>query len=152
MSSFLSPKFGAQPTHSLGNYQDFSNSLLARQELFTCVVGDVLDKLERYHQFLPPQIQPLRSDMVVIGRAMPVLSVDVFVEKLAGTANPLMAKPFGLMLEALDDLKPGEVYLNTGSSPRNALWGELMSTRAMKLGAAGAVLDGYTRDTTGILQ
>jgi regulator of RNase E activity RraA len=125
---------------------------LARQELFTCVVGDVLDKLERYHQFLPPQIQPLRSDMVVIGRAMPVLSVDVFVEKLAGTANPLMAKPFGLMLEALDDLKPGEVYLNTGSSPRNALWGELMSTRAMKLGAAGAVLDGYTRDTTGILQ
>jgi regulator of RNase E activity RraA len=125
---------------------------LARQELFTCVVGDVLDKLERYHQFLPPQIQPLRSDMVVIGRAMPVLSVDVFVEKLAGTANPLMAKPFGLMLEALDDLKPGEVYLNTGSSPRNALWGELMSTRAMKLGAAGAVLDGYTRDTVGILQ
>jgi len=125
---------------------------LARRELFTCVVGDVLDKLGRYHQFLPPQIQPLRPDMVVIGRAMPVLSVDVFVEKLAGTANPLMAKPFGLMLEALDDLKPGEIYINTGSSPRNALWGELMSTRATKLGAAGAVLNGYTRDTLGILQ
>ena len=124
---------------------------LARRELFTCVVGDVLDKLGRFHQFLPPQIQPLRPDMVVIGRAMPVLSVDVFVEKLEGTANPLMAKPFGLMLEALDDLKPGEIYINTGSSPRNALWGELMSTRAIKLGAAGAVLDGYTRDTHGVL-
>lgn len=125
---------------------------IARKELFTCVVGDVLDKLGRFHQFLPPQIQPLRPDMVVIGRAMPVLSVDVFVEKLEGTANPLMAKPFGLMLEALDDLKPGEIYLNTGSSPRNALWGELMSTRAIQLGAAGAVLDGYTRDTHGVLR
>jgi regulator of RNase E activity RraA len=125
---------------------------LARQELFTCVVGDVLDKLGRFHQFLPPQIQPLRPDMVVIGRAMPVLSVDVFVEKIEGTANPLMTKPFGLMLEALDDLKPGEIYLNTGSSPRNALWGELMSTRALKLGAAGAVLDGYTRDTHGVFR
>jgi regulator of RNase E activity RraA len=125
---------------------------LARRELFTAVVGDVLDKLGRYHQFLPPQIQPLRPDMVVIGRAMPVLSVDVFVEKLEGSANPLMAKPFGLMLEALDDLKPGEVYLNTGSSPRNALWGELMSTRATKLAAAGAVLNGYTRDTLGIFK
>src|ERR1044072_9271968 len=92
---------------------------LAKKELFTCVVGDVMDNLGRYHQFLPPQIQALREDMVVIGRAMAVLSVDVFVEKIVGTANKLMAKPFGLMLEALDDLKPGEVYLNTGSSPRN---------------------------------
>lgn len=123
---------------------------LAKHELFTCVVGDVMDKMGLYHQFLPPQIQPLREDMVVIGRAMPVLSVDVFLEKMEGSANPLMQKPFGLMLEALDDLKPGEIYLNTGSSPRNALWGELMSTRALQLGAAGAVVNGYTRDTLGI--
>ncbi|HTV59394.1 MAG TPA: RraA family protein [Verrucomicrobiae bacterium] len=125
---------------------------LIRNELFTCVVGDVMDKLELQHQFLPPAIRPLRNDMVVIGRAMPVLSVDVFVEKVSGTANPLMEKPFGLMLEALDALKPHEVYLNTGSSPRNALWGELMSVRARKLGAAGAVLNGYSRDTKAILE
>jgi regulator of RNase E activity RraA len=82
---------------------------------------------------------------------MPVLSVDVFEERIPGTANPLLAKPFGLMLEALDDLRPNEVYINTGSSPRNALWGEMMSTRAMKLGASGAVLNGYSRDTRRIL-
>jgi len=35
---------------------------------------------------------------------MPVLAVDVFAEKIAGAANKLMDKPFGLMLEALDDL------------------------------------------------
>src|SRR4051812_2357960 len=124
---------------------------LARRELFTAVVGDVMDKLGLRRQFLFPQIQPLRQDMVVIGRAMTVLEADVFAERVDDTANPLMKKSFGLMLEALDDLKPGEVYICTGSSPTYALWGELMSTRAMKLGAAGAVVDGYSRDTRGIL-
>ena len=124
---------------------------LARRELFTAVVGDVMDKMDLLHQFLPPEIQPLRDDMVIIGRAMPVLSVDVFAERVTGSANKLMEKSFGLMLEALDDLKPNEIYLNTGSSPRNALWGELMSTRARILGAGGAVVNGYSRDTNGIL-
>jgi regulator of RNase E activity RraA len=125
---------------------------LIQRELFTCVVGDVMDKIDLQHQFLPPQIQPIRGDMVVIGRAMPVLSVDVFAERTAGSANPLMNKSFGLMLEALDDLRKNEVYVNTGSSPRNALWGELMSTRARKLGSRGAVLNGYVRDTKTILE
>jgi hypothetical protein len=66
---------------------------MVQRELFTCVVGDVMDKLDLQHQFLPPQIQPLRQDMVVIGRAMPVLSVDVFAEKISGSANKLMEKP-----------------------------------------------------------
>jgi regulator of RNase E activity RraA len=124
---------------------------LVQRELFTGVVGDVMDKLDLQHQFLPPQIQPLRQDMVVLGRAMPALSVDVFAERIAGSANRLMDKSFGLMLEALDDLRKNEVYVNTGSSPRNALWGELMSTRARKLGSRGAVLNGYVRDTKAIL-
>jgi regulator of RNase E activity RraA len=126
--------------------------VLIQRELFTCVVGDVMDKIDLQHQFLPPQIQPIRRDMVVLGRAMPVLSVDVFAERTSGSANPLMNKSFGLMLEALDDLRRNEVYVNTGSSPRNALWGELMSTRARKLGSRGAVLNGYVRDTKAILE
>ena len=125
---------------------------LIQRELFTCVVGDVMDKIDLQHQFLPPQIQPIRRDMVVIGRAMPVLSVDVFAERTSGSANPLMNKSFGLMLQALDDLRRNEVYVNTGSSPRNALWEELMSTRARKLGSRGAVLNGYVRDTKTILE
>jgi regulator of RNase E activity RraA len=125
---------------------------LIQRELFTCVVGDVMDKIDLQHQFLPPQIQPIRRDMVVLGRAMPVLSVDVFAERTSGSANPLMNKSFGLMLEALDDLRRNEVYVNTGSSPRNALWGELMSARARKLGSRGAVLNGYVRDTKAILE
>jgi regulator of RNase E activity RraA len=125
---------------------------LVREELFTAVVGDVMDKMGLIRQFLPPQIQPLRDDMVVVGRAMTVLQADVFAEKTDSGVNELMRKPFGLMLEALDDLKPNEVYVCTGASPCYALWGELMSTRAMKLGAAGAILNGYSRDTKAILE
>lgn len=125
---------------------------LCKAELFTAVVGDVMDKMGYTHQFLPPQIKPLTSQMVVIGRAMPVLEADCFEETAPLSKNPVMHKPFGLMMEAMDDLKSGEVYICTGSSLAYALWGELMSTRAMQLGAAGAVVDGYSRDTNGILK
>ena len=125
---------------------------IARRELFPAVVGDVMDKIGLLHQFLPPAIRPLRDDMVLLGRAMPVLEADVFIEVSAGQGDGVMAQPFGLMFRALDDLQPNEVYISSGASLRYALWGELMSTRAMRLGAVGAVLDGFSRDTSGILQ
>ena len=121
---------------------------LMRRELFTAVVGDVMDAVGLVRQFLPPEVQPLRDDMVVAGRAMPVLEAD-WTERDAGSMDD--EGPFGLMFEALDDLGPNEVYICTGASPTYALWGELLSTRAIKLGAAGAVLDGFSRDTRGIL-
>ena len=123
---------------------------MAKEELFTALVGDVLDKLGYLHQFLSPSVKPLRSEMVVIGRAMPVLEADVFSESEANSKNPLMKQPFGLMFEALDDLKQNEVYICSGSSPSYALWGGLMSTRALRLKAAGVVVDGYSRDTNEI--
>lgn len=125
---------------------------IAKKELFTALVGDVLDKLGYLHQFVSPDIKPLRSDMMLIGRAMPVLEADVFIEAAEQTNLELMKKPFGLMFEALDGLKENEVYICSGSSPRYALWGGLMSTRAIKLKAAGAVMDGYSRDTPEILR
>lgn len=124
---------------------------IAKKELFVALVGDVLDKLGYQHQFLPPSIKPLNSDFVLIGRAMTVLEADVFDEVVEGTNNPIMKKPFGIMFEALDSLREDEVYICTGSSPRYALWGGLMSTRAIKLGAAGAILHGYSRDTNEVL-
>ena len=123
---------------------------IAKKELFTALVGDVLDKLGYQHQFLPPALKPLNKNMVVIGRAMPVLEADVFAESITNSSNPLMSKPFGMMFEALDSLQQDEVYICTGSSNPFALWGGLMSTRAIKLGAAGAVVDGYSRDTNEI--
>ncbi|CCN47169.1 putative Demethylmenaquinone methyltransferase [Vibrio nigripulchritudo MADA3029] len=129
------------------------NALFTRikEELFSAVIGDVMDKMGYTQQFFPPYLTTLRRDMVIAGRAMTVLEADVFEEVSSESANPIMAKPFGLMFEALDSLKPNDVYVCTGSSPDYALWGGLMSTRAIKLGAAGAILDGYIRDSNEIL-
>jgi regulator of RNase E activity RraA len=122
---------------------------IMRRELYSAVIGDILDKMQWYHQFLPPTIRPLKDGMVLAGRAMPVLEADMFTGSLANE-NEFLKKSFGLMLEALDDLKKNEVYLCSGSSPSYALVGELMCTRMQVLGAAGAVANGFHRDTKGI--
>lgn len=122
-----------------------------KKHLFTAVVGDIMDQLGYQNQFLNPKIKPLREDMIVIGRAMPVLEADT-LDNTTTSSNVALSKPFGLMLEALDQLQENEIYLCTGGSPTYALWGELMSTRAIQCGATGAVLNGYSRDTRGILK
>jgi regulator of RNase E activity RraA len=133
----------------MSNTLESDNKMLSsiKNELFSAVIGDVMDKMDLRNQFLPPQIQPLRDDMVLVGRAMTVLVQNI--HDSADTQDPKQA--YGLLFEALDNLKPNEVYICTGAAPDYALWGELMSTRAMKLGAVGAVVDGYSRDTPGIL-
>jgi regulator of RNase E activity RraA len=124
---------------------------IARKELFPALLGDVLDKMGYLHQYVTPAVKPLSPTMVVIGRAMPVLEANVLGEIITDTHNPLLKIPFGLMFDALDDLRPNEVYICSGAAPEFALWGGLMSTRALQLGAAGAVLNGYSRDTNEIL-
>jgi regulator of RNase E activity RraA len=125
---------------------------LLRTRLFPAVVGDILDAMGFLRQFLSPTIRPLRPEMVVIGRAMPVLEANCFAATEPQGQSALSRKPFGLLFEALDDLKAGEVYVATGCAPQFALWGGLMTTRALHLKAAGAVLDGWSRDTPEVLQ
>lgn len=131
---------------------DVDNITFYCRELFSAVIGDVMDLLGYTRQFLPPAIQPLREEMVVCGRAMPVLEADDDGGEGPDRANAMLNQPFGLMLRALDDLQPGEVYICSGASPRYALWGELMSAAARNRGAVGAVVNGYSRDTRGILE
>ena len=120
---------------------------LMKADLYSAVIGDILDQMERYRQFLPPEIRPVLPEMILCGRAMPVLERDLPAPgmKMPGEG------PFGKMLDALDDLKPGEIYLCTGASPDYALVGEIMCTRMQVLGAAGTLCDGFHRDTNGIL-
>ena len=101
-----------------------------------------MDRMGYRQNFLPPQIRPIEPSMVVLGTAAPAI-----VEDYPGTNEG----PFGRLLEALDALKEGDVYITNGGATPYALWGELMSTRATHLKAAGCVLNGYHRDTEGIL-
>ncbi|MCR9100774.1 MAG: RraA family protein [bacterium] len=115
---------------------------IIREQLYTPVMGDILDQLGCYHQFLPREIQPMTLDMKVVGRAMPVLFCDVYGEQ---------PKPFGYMTESLDDLRPGEVFVATGSQSC-AVWGEIMTATARMRKAVGAVVNGPHRDTPRVLE
>lgn len=114
-----------------------------RDALYTAVVGDVLDRFGRYHQFLPRAVHPLRPEMKLLGRAMPVVMVDVRGEQ---------ATPFGKLTEALDQLQPGEVYVGSLPSQACACWGEILTATAKQRGAVGAVVDGPHRDTPKVLE
>lgn len=114
-----------------------------QQQLYTPVVGDILDTLGCYHQFLPANIRPLLPTMKLAGRAMPVLMIDVYGPQ---------QKPFGLLTEALDQLEEGEIYLAAGGTGRCAYWGELLTATARTRGAVGAVVAGWHRDTPQVLE
>lgn len=114
-----------------------------KERLYTPVVGDILDTMGYYHQFLPQEIRPLRDDMKLAGRAMTVLMIDVYGPQ---------KKPFGYLTEALDQLQENEVYIATGGSRRCAYWGELLTATARVKKAAGAVVNGWHRDTPQVLE
>jgi hypothetical protein len=41
---------------------------IVERDLFSCVVGDIMDQLKLYHQFLPPQIRPLHNVVAPLAR------------------------------------------------------------------------------------
>lgn len=138
--------------------KDKDEELLAliKEKLYTPVVGDILDQMGYCHQFLPAYIKPLET-MVSAGVYADRREKDC-QPKLAGYACTVLEndvygqpeKPFGLLTEALDQLRPNDIYIATGAH-NSALWGELLTAAAKKRGAVGAVLDGYSRDTPQVL-
>lgn len=116
---------------------------LIRQGLYTPVVGDILDTLGYWHQFLPQAIHSIFPGRDIVGRAMPVQLAD------AVGPQPL---PFGRLTEALDQIQPGEIYLATGGSLNCAAWGEILTATARTRGGAGAIINGFHRDTPRVLE
>jgi 4-hydroxy-4-methyl-2-oxoglutarate aldolase len=122
---------------------------LMRAELSTCPVSDVMELLGFLHPMLPPAIRPLRGDMVMIGRAMPAQDAAPLPY---GTPARFDAKPFGIMFESIETLRPGEVYIASGGPVCAARLGDMLITRAAKRGAAGVVINAHIRDANGILR
>lgn len=120
---------------------------LMRAELATCPVSDVMEQLGFRFPMLPLEIRPLRPDLVMIGRAMPAQDEAPIP---FGAPVRFDTKPFGLMFESIDALRPNEVYIASGGPTYSARFGEFLSLRASKLGAAGAVLNAHIRDANNI--
>lgn len=121
---------------------DEARFAIVEEKLHTPVIGDVLDAAGFHHQFLSPRLRPLQPDLRMVGRAMPVLIGDTFGDR---------SKPFGLLTEALDSLREGEIYLARSGRIECAAWGEILTATARGRGARGAVIDGYHRDTHAVL-
>jgi 4-hydroxy-4-methyl-2-oxoglutarate aldolase len=126
---------------------DASNPLdlsLIQEKLYSAVIADVLDGLGLRNQALDHNIRPLDPSFKLAGRAYTILATDT-VE--------IPDDPYIKELEAVDGLTDGGIAVaTTGGSTTAALWGELLSTAAASKGARGAVIDGFTRDSSGIIE
>ena len=115
-----------------------------RARLFTSVLSDCLDAVGVVDRALPARIRPLDDASVMVGRARTAAFMEVWHHE-PGT------NPYALEIALVDDLKPDEIPVFACSNPaRVAPWGELLSTAAKARGAAGALMDGCTRDVRAI--
>lgn len=116
---------------------------MMEEQLYAAVISDALDAAGFREQALQHTIRPLLPETVVVGRAMPVLCLDVY---------EIPDEPYQQEIAAVDSLKQDDVLIcSTNGSTRICFWGELLSTAAQARGARGAVIDGFIRDVRKIM-
>jgi regulator of RNase E activity RraA len=119
-----------------------------RKNLYVAAVCDILDELGYRNQAMHQRLRPLLPDPEkcgFIGRARTFrwMETDYIIEE----------NPYGLEIEAMDSLQPGDVAVHsTDYGGTNAPWGELMSTIAKRKGVAGCVCDSQIRDCVKIIR
>src|SRR5260370_14783519 len=116
-----------------------------RDNVYVAAVCDILDSLGCRHQAMHQRLRPLDPEnCLIVGRArtMRWMETDYIVE----------ADPYGLEIEAMDSLRPGDVVIHsTDAGYTNAPWGELMTTVARKNGATGCICEAMIRDCKRIM-
>ena len=119
-----------------------------RENLYVAAVCDILDGLGYRHQAMHHRLRPLlpdRRNCGFVGRARTLRWMETdYINEI---------DPYGLEIEAVDSLKPGDVAVHsTDYAGTNAPWGELMSTVAKRNGAVGCVCDSQIRDCNRIIE
>jgi 4-hydroxy-4-methyl-2-oxoglutarate aldolase len=118
------------------------------EELYVAAVCDILDSLGFRNQAMHHRLRPLLPDRRkcgFVGRARTFrwMETDYVREE----------DPYGLEIEAMDSLRPGDVVVHsTDSAGTNAPWGGLMTTVAKRNGAVGCVCDSQIRDCNHIIE
>lgn len=118
-----------------------------RSDLYVAAVCDILDAMGHRQQAMHQRLRPLlpdRHNCGFVGRARTFrwMETNYIVED----------DPYGLEIEAMDSLGPGDVAVHsTDYGGTNAPWGELMSTVARRNGAVGCVCDSQVRDCNRII-
>jgi regulator of RNase E activity RraA len=118
------------------------------RQLYVAAICDILDALGYRQQAMHQRLRPLLPDRRAcgfVGRARTVRWME--------TDSVVDDDPYGLEIEAVDSLRPGDVVVHsTDHGGTNAPWGELMSTVAKRNGAVGCVCDSQVRDCVQIIE
>ena len=94
---------------------DLSLCEFAETNLYTAVVSDSMDQLGVRNQAMREHLRPLYAGCKVAGWARTIACSDIY---------HVPEDPYGIEIEAVDSLLPGEVaVVGTQSSVRNAPWG-----------------------------
>jgi len=119
-----------------------------KSNLYVAVVCDVLDTLGYRRQAMNSRLRPLLPDISAcgfVGRAKTV--------QWKQTEEIDESDPYGLELEAMDSLKPGDVMVHAIDQDGDCTpWGELLTTVAMRNGAVGCVCDSNVRDCVKVIK
>lgn len=110
--------------------------------LFSAVVSDILDQLGHRDQVMAARLRPLYPEARVVGYARTVLATP------SAEIPERKEDRYKMELAAIESLVDGEVMVV--STIEHCFWGELLSIAARQRGARGIVIDGYTRDVSGI--
>lgn len=125
--------------------QDKTHLLIERlSKLYTGVVSDALDELGFWQNSMRSDIRPLAPGMFSVGRAFTILCYELY-------HVPNEDDPHKLEFEAIEAAQSGDIIVAQCFKAPGAFWGELLTTRSQMKGLAGAVIDGYTRDTSAII-
>lgn len=107
-------------------------------------VSDSLDELGLRNQTVAGSIRPLRPGMRAFGPATTV--------QFAPSHTIPEHDPYAEEIRFMDGIPEGALAVVASSGAVNtALWGEIFTAAAKGRGAVGAVIDGCTRDTGGVL-
>jgi len=114
------------------------------QKLYASVIADILDDLGYRQQTLGAGLRLVDPQLKLSGRAFTAQATKVF---------NIPDEPYKLQMEAIDAVKPGEVFVvSTGAPDEAAFWGELLATACRARGGRGAIVDGLNRDTSRITE
>lgn len=138
MSGAFNNSNGHRPAGRVAQEADLKLFRDIEENLYSAVLSDALDELNIREQVMRERLRPVCLKTRFAGWARTIQWRDM---------HYIPEDPYGLEIEAVDSILPGEVVVvSTSESIRNAPWGELMSTAAKTRGARGAIVDGLIRD------
>lgn len=112
-----------------------------REELFSAALSDSLDSLGYHEQAVAPGLHPISEGIKIVGFAR----VGIYLPIYHDDEN---VNVYEHEIRLIDDLAKDDVaVLSCNGDLRISPWGELVSTRAQYLGAAGCITDGCVRDS-----